>query len=132
MGKAGFDHYGDRKSKNRPCQGIDFGARNAQPKVATWWRFDPQPPLLEAASRPGTGVQRPLHGRKHNTYSKWQQQADRPSSSADSPTETLATHLARRGSPLRAHQIHTSLGSMLMRTCSRTCSRLCRVNGKPT
>ena len=134
-GKAGFDHYGDRKSKNRRCQGIDLGARNAQPKVAAWWRFDPQPPLLEAASRPGTGVQRPLH----NTYSKWQQQANRPSSSADWParaTETSATHsathLARRGSPLRAHQIHTRLGSMLMRTCSRTCSRLCRVNGKPT
>ena len=91
--------------------------------------------MLEAASRPGTGVQRPLH----NTYSKWQQQADRPSSSADwsaRATETSATHsathLARRGSPLRAHQIHTSLGSMLMRTCSRTCSRLCRVYGKPT
>ena len=47
-------------------------------------------------------------------------------------TKTSATHSARRGSPLRAHQIHTSLGSMLMRTCSRTCSRLCRVNGKPT
>ena len=109
-GKAGFDHYGHRKSKNWPCQGIDLSARNAQPKVAAWWRFDPQPPLLEAASRPGTGVQRPLHGRKHNTYSKWQQQADRPSSSADWParaTETSATHsathLARRGSPLRAH-----------------------------
>ena len=47
-------------------------------------------------------------------------------------TETSATHSARRGSPLRAHQIHTSLSCMLMRTCSRTCSRLCRVNGKPT
>ena len=95
--------------------------------------------MLEAASRPGTGVQRPLHGRKHNTYSKWQQQADRPSSSADWParaTETSATHsathLARRGSPLRAHQIHTSLRCMLVHTCSRTYSRLCRVNGKPT
>ena len=95
--------------------------------------------MLEAASRPGTGVQRPLHGRKHNTYSKWQQQADNQISSADWPARAAetsatpsATHLARRGSPLRAHQIHTRLGSTIMRTCSRTCSRLCRVNGKPT
>ena len=36
------------------------------------------------------------------------------------------------GAQGRANQIHTSLGCMLMRTCSRTCSRLCRVNGKPT
>ena len=43
---------------------------------------------------------------------------------------SLGYSLGAQGlSPARPH---TSLGSMLMRTCSRTCSRLCRVNGKPT
>ena len=59
-------------------------------------------------------------------------QADWPARATETSATHSATHLARRGSPLRAHQIHTSLGSMLMRTCSRAYSRLCRVNGKPT
>ena len=43
---------------------------------------------------------------------------------------SLGYSLGAQGlSPARPH---TSLGSMLMRTCSRTCSRLCRVYGKPT
>ena len=43
---------------------------------------------------------------------------------------SLGYSLGAQGlSPARPH---TSLGSMLMRTCSRTCSRLCRLYGKPT